>query len=265
MLVSIGGRNIYFDLVGQAGAPVIYLAHPLAADSGVWAEQVPALLAAGFRVLRVDMRGHGGSEATPGPYSMEELAQDAVNVLNHHGIDKAHFCGLSIGGMIAQGVAILHPARVASLVLCDTRSAAPADAAKRWGPRIKEAEACGSMAPLAAGTMERWLSPKGREANPLLWRQIRDTVAATSVIGYVGCVGAISSFDWIPRLAEISARTLVICGSDDAGSDPDENRKIAARVQRGAFVAIEGARHLPNVEDPEIFNEVLVDWCARRP
>jgi 3-oxoadipate enol-lactonase len=264
MLLSTNGRRIYFDLVGRQDAPVVYLAHPLAADSGMWSEQVPALLAAGYRVLRADLRGHGGSDPAPGNYRMEQLVADAILVLDHLRIAKTHFCGLSIGGMIAEGVAILHPERVASLILCDTRAASPADAIKRWGPRIAEVQAQNSMRPLAEGTMGRWLSPQCRETNPALWQQIHDTVAATSPQGYIGCAAAIQNFSWTDRLAEIAAPTLVLCGSDDPGSDPEENRQIAAAVQRGTYRAIEGAKHLPNVEDPVLFNQIVVDWLNER-
>lgn len=263
MILSVEGRNIYYDLIGDKNAPTIYLAHPLAADSGVWAEQVPALLDAGFQVLRVDMRGHGGSQATAGNYSMEELVEDAVRVLDHLGIAKAHFCGVSIGGMISEGVAILHPERVISLILGNTRAAGPADAEKRWGPRIAEVRAEGTLTPLADSTMERWLSPRVKEANPSLWRQIRQTIASTPVDGYVGCARAIQAFSWTSRLHEIAAPALVVCGADDTGSDFGENEMIAGAVQRGEFLPIEGARHLPNAEDPALFNRLLIDWCTK--
>ena len=226
--------------------------------------QVPALLAAGYRVLRADLRGHGGSDPAPGSYTMEQLVADTVALLDHLGIAEAHFCGLSIGGMIAQGVALLHPERVTSLILCDTRSASPKDAQRRWGPRIAEVQACNSMAPIADGTMARWLSPQCREANPSMWQQIRDTVAATSPQGYIGSAAAIQNFTWTERLHEISAPTLVMCGTDDPGADIEENREIARRVQNGEFLAIEGAFHLPNVEDPARFNQILITWCNKR-
>jgi 3-oxoadipate enol-lactonase len=264
MLLITNGRKIYFDILGREDAPVVCLLHPLAADSGIWSEQVPALLAADYRVLRVDLRGHGGSDIAPGNYKMEHLVADAVLVLDHLRIARAHFCGLSIGGMIAQGMAILHPDRVASLILCDTRAAAPADAITRWGPRIAQVQAQNSMAPLAPGTMQRWLSPQAREAHPVLWQQIHDTVAATPPQGYIGCAAAIQSFSWADRLSEIAAPTLVLCGSDDPGADPEENREIAARVQRGQYYAIEGARHLPNVEDAQVFNRIILGWCDKQ-
>jgi 3-oxoadipate enol-lactonase len=263
MLLWTNGRKVYFDIVGDERAPVVYFAHSLAADSGMWSEQVPAFLSAGYRVLRVDMRGHGGSDPTPGDYTMEQLVEDAVQILDELAIPQVHFCGLSIGGMIGQGLGILHPTRVASLILCDTQSEAPKDAKERWGGRAIIIQKASSMAPLAESTMARWLSAAFKDRRPGLWKQIHDTVAATPPQGYIGCAAAIQTFKWTPRLHEIVTPTLVLCGADDPGANPEENRMIAATVQRGEFMAIAGARHLPNVEDPDRFNRIVIDWCNR--
>src|SRR5271154_2199659 len=111
MRLQLAGRNIAFDLVGPAGAPVVCMTHSLASDGGMWAEQVPALLAGGFRVLRIDMRGHGGSDAVAGPYTMSQLAGDVAAVLDALGFAKVHYIGLSIGGMIGQALALEHASR----------------------------------------------------------------------------------------------------------------------------------------------------------
>ena len=111
MLLPLDGRNIAYDLIGSKSAPVVCMTHSLASDGGMWAEQVPALLAGGFRVLRIDMRGHGGSGPVNGPYTMSQLATDVVAVLDALGLAKVHFIGLSIGGMIGQALALDHAAR----------------------------------------------------------------------------------------------------------------------------------------------------------
>jgi 3-oxoadipate enol-lactonase len=179
------------------------------------------------------------------------------------GIEKAHFCGLSIGGMIGQGLGIRHPDRVRSLVLCDTQSQSPADAKERWGGRIVLIQRDNSLEPIADTTLGRWLSPEFRERSPGRWRQIRETVAACTPQGYIGCAAAIQNFKWTDQLAQIAAPTYVLCGADDPGANPDENRMIAATVQNGEFLAIPKARHLPNVEDPDRFNRIVIDWCRR--
>jgi 3-oxoadipate enol-lactonase len=262
MLLQTNGRNSYFDIVGREDAPVIYFAHSLAADSGMWSEQVPAFLAAGYRVLRVDMRGHGGDPA-PGNYTMEQLVEDAVSTRLSRDPQGSFLRAFYRRHLIGQGLGILHPHRVTSLILCDTQAEAPKDAKERWGGRALIIQAANSMAPLAESTMGRWLSAGFKARNPVLWKQIHDTVAATPPQGYIGCAAAIQTFKWTPRLPEISAPTLVLCGSDDPGANPMENRMIAATVQRGEFLAIEGARHLPNVEDADRFNRIVLDWCSR--
>ena len=120
MRLQLAGRNIAFDLVGTAGAPVVCMTHSLSSDGGMWAEQVPPLLAAGFRVLRIDMRGHGGSDPVAGDYTMSQLAGDVAGVLDQLGLARVHYIGLSIGGMLGQALAIEHPGRVISAMWCDT-------------------------------------------------------------------------------------------------------------------------------------------------
>jgi 3-oxoadipate enol-lactonase len=194
---------------------------------------------------------------------MDDLVADAVEAMDQLGIEKAHFCGLSIGGMIGQGLGIRHPDRVRSLVLCDTQSQSPADAKERWGGRIVLIQRDNSLEPIADTTLGRWLSPEFRERSPGRWRQIRETVAACTPQGYIGCAAAIQNFKWTDQLAQIAAPTYVLCGADDPGANPDENRMIAATVQNGEFLAIPKARHLPNVEDPDRFNQIVIDWCRR--
>jgi 3-oxoadipate enol-lactonase len=263
MLYTANGRKVAYDLVGKPGDPVVYFAHALASDMGMWAEQVPAFLAAGFRVLRVDLRGHGGSDAAPGNYTMDDLVADAVEMLDKLEIKSAHFCGLSIGGMIGQGLGIKHGDRVKSLILCDTQSEAPKDAQTRWGPRIAQIQKANSCEPITDATLGRWLSEDFKKKHPGRWTEIRRTVAACSPQGYIGCATAIMTFKWTDQLGKIANPTYVLCGEDDPGANPEENRMIARTVQRGEFLAIPKARHLPNIEDADNFNRLIIDWCRK--
>ena len=129
MLLPLNGRYIAYDLVGPDTAPVVCMTHSLASDSGMWSEQVPALMQAGFRVLRIDMRGHGGSVPVEGDYTMSDLALDVANTLEALGISRVHFIGLSIGGMLGQAFALEHHSKLASAMWCDTLPATPAGAA----------------------------------------------------------------------------------------------------------------------------------------
>src|SRR3954454_9546499 len=194
------GLRIAYDIVGREDAPVVFFGHALASDMGMWAEQVPAFTAAGFRVLRADLRGHGGSDAAPGLYAMDDLVDDAVEVMDQLGIDKAHYCGLSIGGMLGQGLGINYASRLRSLILCDTQSQSPADAQERWGARIVQIRRDNSLEPIADTTLGRWLSPEFKARNPGRWKQIRETVAACTPTGYIGCAAAIQNFKWTDQL-----------------------------------------------------------------
>ena len=175
MLLPLQGRNIAYDLVGPDNAPTVCITHSLASDGGSWAEQVPSLLQAGFRVLRIDMRGHGGSDPVPGDYTMRALADDVAGVLQTLAIPRVHYIGLSIGGMIGQAFALAHGDKLISAMWCDTLPASPSGAAAVWDERMNTVRRANSLAPIADGTVERWLTDAFKAKNPGRWRQIRDT------------------------------------------------------------------------------------------
>ncbi|MBV9249682.1 MAG: alpha/beta fold hydrolase [Acetobacteraceae bacterium] len=259
MLLPLEGRKIAYDLIGSESAPVVCMTHSLASDSGMWAEQVPPLLAAGFQVLRIDMRGHGGSDPVGGDYTMSQLAADVAAVLDALDIGKVHFIGLSIGGMLGQAFALEHGGKLASAMWCDTRPSSPGDA-QVWNERMKIVRDANSLAPLADPTIERWLTDAVKQRSPSRWKQIRDTIVGTSPQGYLGCSAAIQDFDFASHLPSVKAPVLVVCGSDDAGTPPAENRRIAELVPGGRYQEIANARHFPNVEHPETFNRIMMDW-----
>ncbi len=264
MLINLAGRRIYCDLLGPANGPAVCFTHSLSSDGGMWAEQVPPLLAAGYRVLRLDMRGHGGSDPVAGDYTMQALADDVARSLDALGIAKVHFIGLSIGGMIGQAFLIDHGARALSAMLCDTMPQTPAGAAGAWGPRMDAVKKANSVAPLADATMERWFTDAWKPANPGRWKEIRETIAGTSAAGYLGCAAGILNFDFIPKLPGIKVPTLVICGDDDQGTPPAGNRRIAELIPGGRYEEIKNARHFPNVEHPDVFNRIMLGWLASR-
>ena len=260
MLIPLKGRGIYYDLTGAETAAIVCFTHSLASDSGMWAEQLPPLLAAGFRVLRLDMRGHGGSDPGAGPYTMSALAGDVAAAIDALGLDRVHYVGLSIGGMIGQGFALERGAKLKSLMLCDTLPGTLPDAKAAWAPRIEAVTKANSLEPIADATMERWFTSAFKPRNPRRWRQICDTVAATSPAGFLGCAAAILDFDWAPRLPSLKVPTLVVCGSDDPGTPPAQNRRIAELIPGARYEEIANARHFPNVERAEAFNEILLGW-----
>ena len=260
MFINTDGRRIYYDLNGPADAQVVCITHSLTSDGGMWAEQVPLLLDAGYRVLRLDMRGHGGSDPVDGDYTIEQLADDVALSLDFLGIDKVHYIGLSIGGMIGQAFAIKHGQRLTSAMLCDTLPATPVGGEAAWQPRIDAVKEAGTVAVLADGTMERWFTPAFQPKNPARWQQIRSTISGTTPAGYLGCAAAILNFDFIAQLPSITTPTLVICGSDDEGTPPDANKKIAELIPGARYEEIADARHFPNVEHPDIFNNLMMPW-----
>jgi 3-oxoadipate enol-lactonase len=265
MLLSLGDRHIHYDLLGPANGPVICLAHALSADGGVWAEQVPPLLAAGWRVLRLDMRGHGGSSlgAEVG-YGMADLANDVIRLLDELELERVHFAGLSIGGMIGQVLGLDHAERCRSLKLCDTAPTTLPGGKRTWDDRFAAIAAAGSVEPLADATMDRWLTEGFRVAHPGRWAQIRATIAATSPAGYVGGGSAIRDFDVRDRLPQLRIPTLVVWGDEDPGTPPAGNKLIADLVPGAERHVFAGARHVPMVEYPEQFTAVMLAWLMRQ-
>jgi len=162
MLLSLNGHKIYFDLAGPPNAPVVCFTHSLNSDGGMWVEQMVPLLGAGYRVLRLDMRGHGGSAPIDGDYTMDALAADVKGALDLLGIKKIHYIGLSIGGMIGQGFALANPGYLASLTLCDTQPSTPPGSAGTWEERKAVVRSKG-LAALADGTMDRWFTSEFRQ------------------------------------------------------------------------------------------------------
>jgi 3-oxoadipate enol-lactonase len=260
MLLPLAGRRLYYDLAGPEDRPTVCITHSLASDGGSWAEQVPALLQAGFRVLRLDMRGHGGSDAVAGDYTMSELAGDVASVLDRVGLDRVHYLGLSIGGMIGQAFALEHGERLLSAMWCDTLPESPAGARQVWEPRITAVRGAGSLEPIAEASMDRYLSPAFRAANPGRWQQLRDTVVGTTPAGYLGCAAAILDFDFVSRLPSLRLPLLVVCGEEDAGTPAADNRRLAGLVPGARYEEIAGMRHFPNVEAPDAFNRIMLGW-----
>ena len=260
MRLPLNGRSIAYDLLGPDTAPTVCITHSLASDGGSWAEQVPVLLDAGFRVLRIDMRGHGGSDAVAGDYTMADLAGDVALVLDGLLIPRVHYIGLSIGGMIGQAFALSHQERLISIMWCDTLPASPLGAKAAWDERMSIVRGAGSLEPIGDSTMERWFTDAFKAKNPTRWKQIRDTIVTTTPAGYLGCSTAILGFDFTTGLPNVKVQTLVVCGADDVGTPAPENRKIASLVPGGRYEEIAGMRHFPNVEAPDTFNRIMLGW-----
>lgn len=258
MKVRAGDIDIRYELEGPAGAPVVVLSHSLAAALEAWDQQMPALRDS-YRVLRFDTRGHGGSSAPVGRYTMEMLGSDVVCLLDALRIPEVHFVGISMGGMIGQMLALKSPDRLGKLVLCDTVGQVSADNGSAWNERIHTAETQG-MAALAEGTLERWLSEKFRRDRPDITERIRNMILNTPIPGYTGCCHAISRFDVLEDLPKVSTPTLILTGENDQGSPVSAAEAIRERIPGSRLAVIPGALHLTNIETHENFNRLLLEF-----
>lgn len=256
MFAEANGIRIHYERSGKEGAPVVVLSHSLGSNLAMWDPQIPAL-EPHFEVLRYDTRGHGESDAPKGPYTLEMLAQDAVGLLDHLKIEKAHFVGLSMGGMIGQHVALSHPHRLRSLVLCDTAAVVPQEAQPLWRERIATAREKGMQA-LLESTLERWFTPEFLKGNSPMLATIRKAFLATPVEGYVGASEAISRLDTLDRLSEIKVPTLILVGEDDPGTPVAASEVIHRRISGSKLIVLPACRHLSNVERAEGFNRHLL-------
>jgi len=259
MKIRVNGIDIHCTIEGDG--PWVTLSHSLACNLSMWDEQA-RLLAARYRVLRFDTRGHGGSDAPEGPYTLEQLADDAHALLDALGIERTHWVGLSMGGMIGQTFALRHPGRFDSLLLADTTSRRPPDAAQMWGERIRAARAGGMQAVLDS-TLARWFTAPFRAARPDVMARIGAGILATPVAGFAGCCEAISRVDLLDRLKEIDCPVLVLVGDQDHGTPPHMARAIHENLPGSELVIVESASHLSNVEQPEAFNRALLDFLAK--
>ena len=239
----------------STGAPVLF-ANSLGTDFRLWDAVLP-LLPRGLRLIRYDKRGHGLSSCPPAPYGMGALVTDAERLLDHLGARDAVVVGLSIGGMIAQGLAVKRPDLVRGLVLSNT--AARIGTAAIWEERIAAIRA-GGIEALADAVMERWFSKPFRATDELtLWRNMLTRQPAE---GYIGCAAAIAGTDFYATTATLRLPTLAIAGSEDGSTPPDLVRETADLVRGSRFHLIRGAGHLPCVEKPADYAETLAAFLA---
>lgn len=259
MKITANGIGIRYELEGPATAPVVVMSHSLAANVGMWEDQMPAL--SGFRVLRYDTRGHGGTDAPEGDYTLDQLAGDLFALLDVLEIDRAHFVGLSMGGMVGQTAALRDPGRFLSLSLCDTSSRVPGEGRALWSERMEAARAHG-MESLVESTIDRWFSRAFQAAAPARVERVREMIRTTPAAGYRGCCAAIRGLDLTDRLGGIRLPTLLLVGEDDPGTPVAAHEVIRDRIEGSRLVVIRDALHFSNVEQAEVFNEALGAFLA---
>lgn len=258
MQIRVNGTGMNYELMGRKDQPVLIMSHSLGSSLRMWDSQIK-VLEPHFRILRYDLRGHGGSEAKPGPYTLELLGEDALKLLDELGIQAVHWLGISIGGMIGQNVALNHGHRLRSLVLCDTTSRMPEESQPIWQERINTVRRKGVQA-LLESTMERWFTPSFLEKNPSELALMKKEFLSTTLEGYIGCSEAIRKLDYFDRLREINLPTLIMVGENDLGAPVAASRAMHEQIANSKLIVIPSACHIPNVEHPAVFNAALIGF-----
>jgi 3-oxoadipate enol-lactonase len=245
--------HCYLDEGGRE-LPALLLANSLGTDLRIW-DDVVARLVRHFRVIRYDKRGHGLTDAITSPYTMDDLAADVVGLLDHLEVGQAVICGISVGGLIAQALAVSHSERVRALVLCDT--GARIGSIESWDQRIAAVRA-GGLHGLESAMMERWFSQEFREQRPVDVRGYSNMLVRTTADGYIGTCYALRDADLRQIVARVGCRTLVLCGAQDIATPPELGRELARLIPGAEFSLIENASHLSCIEQPKQVTERMM-------
>lgn len=237
--------EVAYTASGPQDAPVVVLSNSLGAARGMWDPQVPGL-AERFRVVTYDARGHGDSPAPAGPYTLDDLVDDLVALLDEVGAERAHVAGLSLGGMTAMRLAVREPKRLDRLALLCT-SARPDPQ-----PFLDRAAAVrsGGTAPLAPTVAARWLTPEYAADHPDLVAKLEAMIAGADDEGYANCAEVVASVDLVDDLARVTAPTLVVAGEQDLALPPTHQQLIADSIPGAELITVSPGAHLANLEQP---------------
>ena len=247
--------KLYFELAGPEHGPALVFSNSLGTNLGMWDPQMTEL-ARTNRILRYDMRGHGKSSVTPGPYTIPQLAGDVVALLDGLGIEKADFCGLSMSGMIGMELARRAPQRMRKVVVCNTAPKLGSVAA--WNTRIQTVQA-GGMKAVAEGVIERWFTPEFRAGSPAVVQSTRQMLLDTPAEGYAACCGAIRDMDGTGWIAEIRVPMLIVHGVRDPVTAPDDGQKMAKTIPGAQLVELPVA-HMSNIEAAAAFTMAVAKF-----
>lgn len=251
------GCGIAYDYRPVEGRPVLILSPSLGTTMDLFEPQVEAL-GDRFSILRYDPRGHGASDVPAGGYSLDRLGRDVVELLDHLGVERAHFAGVSLGGMVGQWLGYRAPERLNRLILANTSAYMGSPAG--WASRIAAVSAHG-MAALTDAVIERWFTPEFRNAHPVRVDHARAMLLATDPQGYAGCSAAIRDMDLRPTAGCITVPTLVIGGFHDPATPPEHAHFLAEAISDARLVELEAA-HLANLEQPFAFNAAVADFLG---
>jgi 3-oxoadipate enol-lactonase len=231
----------------------------IANDLTLWDGQMP-VLEPRCKVLRYDLRGHGGTSPTAGEYTIDLLVEDLVALLDAHGIERTSLVGLGLGGAIAQAFAIRHPGRVDKLMPCCCRAQMVPDFAAMWH-KLRDTVRQNGLESIVEPTVQRWFSEDFKAAHPEVLDKIRKMIRGTTQEGYLGVTGAFLGLAVEHRLGEIQAPTLYVSGADDhLGGPPPLMQGLSEKVKGARHVSVPKAAHIANIQHPEGFNQVLKEF-----
>ena len=259
-LADVNGTKLNYRLDGPEQGTVVMFSNSLASALSMWDLQVPPLVEAGYRVLRYDSRGHGQSEVPEGPYSIEMLAADAVGLMDALGLEKVHFCGLSMGGMVGQMLGARHGDRLISLTLSSTSAHMPPR--EIWDERIKTVRENGMDAVVDA-TIDRWFTKAGQERRVAEVEKIRHLILQTRTDGFCAACAAIQNMDQRDSIRSISTVTLVLVGEHDPGTPVSAAEFIHQQTSSSELKVFSDAAHFVNVEQSRVFNEALLKFIEK--
>jgi 3-oxoadipate enol-lactonase len=253
--------RLHHRMGGPEQAPVLVLGNGMGTTMSMWQPQLEAL-EHGFRVVRYDHRGHGGSPVPAGPYTIAELGDDVLRLLDHLGIERVSYCGISLGGMVGIWLAAHAPERIDRLVVCSATARMRNPGA--YADRAAQVRAEG-MATVLATVASRWFTPRFLAREPEVCERVVGELERTPVEGYAGCCEAIAAMDLRPELGRIRAATLAIAGADDTATPPDDVLSVAAAIDGAAGAVVAEAAHLASIEQPAAVNRLLLDHLAAAP
>lgn len=258
-MIDADGCLLNVSVDGRDDGPTLMLSNSLGCTLEMWEPQMKALTQV-FRVVRYDRRGHGKSQVPSGPYSMERFGRDALAILDKLQIEKTHWCGLSMGGMVGQWLGANAPGRFFRIVLANTACHYPDPT--NWHNRIKAVRE-GGLALVADAIVEGWLTADFREREPLVAAKMKAMLLATPVQGYLACCEALSTLDQRELLPKIKSQTLVIAGRHDNATPVSAAELIRSRIA-GARMTILDAAHISNIEQSDAFTDALIGFLTER-
>ncbi|WP_262296998.1 3-oxoadipate enol-lactonase [Microvirga sesbaniae] len=249
----VNGIVLHVQELGRSDGPALVFVNSLGSDVRIWQDVVPAF-ADRYRIILYDKRGHGLSDAPPAPYTIDDHTDDLIALLDHLGLDRAAFVGLSVGGMIGQRIAVRASERVRALVLCCT--AAKIGTPESWAERITAVED-GGIEPIADAVLQRWFTPLFRETRADEVAGWRNMLVRTPDHGYAGTCAAIRDADLRPDAGRIAAPTLCVAGDQDGSTPADVVKGTADLIPGARFALIDGAGHIPCVEQPAALSRLI--------